>query len=863
MVARISDPAIQPFEKDDLEAVRSLAPQCVVLLKNDGGILPLEGATKIALFGSGARQTIKGGSGSGDVNVRHFVTIEEGLEQAGVEITTKDWLDQFDRAREAGLRSYYQGLRKDYGGAKGLLSAAWMLNPPQFDYEIGLPTPDVTGTDTAVYVVSRSSGEGMDRKDIKGDLRLTDSEVRDIRALSQFYRRFVLVLNVGGLVDLSPVADSVASILLLSQLGSATGEACADVLLGKQDPSGRLAMTWAAPKDYRASRNFGNADDNEYREGIFVGYRGFDTAGTRVDWPFGFGLSYTSFAMTAGTMSLTRSNGDAIVSLPVHVQNTGKRSGRQVAQVYVSQPQGTRGLSKPYQVLAGFAKTRELQAGSAEDLTVSFPLSRLASYDAKTSQWVLEAGRYVVRLGDSSRSTHVAAVLDVSSDLVTEQDHAIGGDCGFEDETPAGTPITYDGEADEIANAAVLDVPDDAIVTRRVRYSAEPGEIPSGHPVSFRRVLDGSRTLEEFVGGLSDEQLARVVIGRTNDGDPSVIGAASYQVAGAAGETTDALQGLAVPPLTESDGPAGLRLARQYAMIDRKHAISLSRTLSLGNVDLMFTKDEQHRLGLDKKPDVPEGAKTYWQNCAAIPIGTALAQAFDPDVARQAADIVGIEMERFGVDIWLAPAMNIQRSPLSGRDFEYYSEDPLVSGLTAAGIVEGVQSHPGRAVTLKHFAANSQETNRMHENNKISERALREIYLRGFEITVKSADPLCVMTSYNLINGVHANSRHDLVTEVLRDEWGFSGFVMTDWFTTMSTPDDEKQAWPSSSAAGCVKAGNDVTMPGADYDLREILDALHDPTHPFALTRADLQADALHVLGTLRDMKRAQAQTRA
>lgn len=859
MVVRISDPQIQPFEKDNLEAVRSLATQCVVLLKNENATLPFAGVTKIALFGSGARQSIKGGTGSGDVNVRHFVTIEEGFKQAGVTVTTKDWLDQFDEARKKSLRSYYNGIRESSGGAEGLLSKAWMLNPPQFDYEIALPTPDVTGTNTALYVVSRSSGEGLDRKDVKGDIRLTDAEVRDIRSLANLYPYFALVLNVGGYVDLTPVADDVKAILLLSQLGSATGEACADVILGTANPSGHLAMTWAPLGTWSTTANFGNETDNDYREGIFVGYRDFDITGSNVQWPFGYGLSYTSFESKPGTITLEKTANDSTVSVPVTVTNTGSRTGRHVVQVYVSQPAGSRGLAKPYQVLAGFAKTGSIEPGQSEDISVSFPLSRLASYDPTTSQWVLEAGHYIVRCGDSSRSTHVVAVMNVASDLIVEQDHAIGGKPNFTDETPQVSPISYEGESGEISSAPVLDIPADAIVTRTVRYSSVAGEIPAGHPVAFRRVLDGTRTLDEFIGGLSDEQLAKLAAGRYEEGtDSQLVGNAGYQIAGAAGETTAALRDLGVPAITEADGPAGVRLTRKYYLAAGGHAVALSAAMVSGDRDLMFTKEEQHRFGLDKTPEVPEGATVYWQNCTATPIGTALAQAWDPTVARDAADIVGGEMERFGVNLWLAPAMNIQRNPLCGRNFEYYSEDPLLSGLTAAGITEGVQSHPGRGVTIKHFVANNQETNRLHETNNLSERALRELYLRGFGIAIKKASPLTIMSSYNLINGVHANNRHDVMTEVLRDEWGFDGFVMTDWWSTRTAPSDAKEKWPSSSSAGCVKAGNDVCMPGGDYDVKDILNALHDPTHPYALSRAELQTAAMHVLRVIAHLMRAQ-----
>jgi beta-glucosidase len=857
MPVRISDPAVQQFEKDHENTVRTLAAQCAVLLKNDDHTLPLDHPSSIALFGAGARQTVKGGTGSGDVNVRHVTTIEEGLEEAGIHVTTRAWLDQFDIAREQGMRDYFTRLRAKVGGLNNVLAQAWCITVPQQEYTIDLPTPSETGSDTAVYVIARNSGEGLDRKDIPGDIRLTDSETRDILRLNKLYPHFVLILNVGGMVDLTPVL-SVKTILLLSQLGSATGNTCADILLGTSAPSGHLTMTWAPLSDYASTNHFDNEDDNDYREGIFVGYRGFDAAGLTPLFPFGYGLTYTSFSLKPGTVRLDGTD----VCVPVTVTNTGRRNGRESVQVYVSQPVGTRHIAKAYQKLAGYAKTDDLAPTGTQDVTVRFPLASLTSYDSAASAWVLEAGDYIVRVGTSSRSTHVAARLHVGSDIIVEQDHAIGGDCGFTDTVPSGTPITYAGEQDEIAHSPVVEVPSDVITTRTVIYPGQPAEIPAGPVINFEDVLAGKKTVRDFVAGLTNEQLVDLAVGRYNNGvkEADVIGSASSRVAGAAGETTQRLAQLGVPTLTEADGPAGVRLNRAYYMDDHGGAHGLTTSLAF-DAEPIFTHDEWEKTWKARfsNKKAPEGVQTYWQNCVAIPIGTALAQAFNPDVPSQCADLVGDEMQRFGINVWLAPAMNIQRNPLDGRDFEYYSEDPLVAGLTAAAITQGVQSHPGCSVCIKHFVANNQENNRVHENNNISEQALREIYLKGFEICVRLAHPKTVMTSYNLVNQIHSCNRHDLLTEALRDEWGFTGFVMTDWLVTVDT-EHVHHKWPIASAAGCVKAGNNVTMPGFDSDKSTILNAIDNPKDQYPLTRAELQKSACEVLNVVADLTKGSRQ---
>ena len=321
-----------------------------------------------------------------------------------------------------------------------------------------------------------------------------------------------------------------------------------------------------------------------------------------------------------------------------------------------------------------------------------------------------------------------------------------------------------------------------------------------------------------------------------------MIGNASFHVAGAAGETTGRLEELGVEPIVMADGPAGIRVSQEYRL-EGENAIALTSNLDFSLMEESGEKPE----GKDAAKDLPEGSEVFYQYCTAIPIGTALAQSWNDDLCRKCGDIVGEEMELFGVNLWLAPAMNIMRNPRCGRNFEYFSEDPLISGMTAAAITEGVQKHEGCGTTIKHFCCNNQETNRYFSNSILSERALREIYLKGFEICVTSSQPRTLMTSYNLINGEHACSRRDLVTDVLRDEWGFDGFVMTDWLVTGGMgPGGEKH--PCASAAGCIRAGNDVVMPGIQPDYDDILNALKDEKHPYHLTRAILQQDAERVL---------------
>lgn len=813
---RITTPDISTFETKHIDRVRALAPECMVLLKNDG-TLPLGAPGKVALYGSGARQTIKGGTGSGDVNVRHFVNVEEGLENAGFEITSKAWLDAYDQAVLESKKAFFKDQRKqaDAAGANPLMFVLGKVAPePSCEFPL-----DGEG-DTSIYVLARISGEGADRLPEPGDIKLTQEEIRDILALNRRYDRFVLVLNVGGMVDLTPVAE-VGTVLLMGQLGTPAGDVLADVLTGKRYPSGKLAMTWAPIETYPSTKGFAEPDDTDYQEGIYVGYRYFDTVAADVTYPFGFGLSYTSFSLTPGSPYVDRQT----VKVPVLVKNTGNRPGKEVVEVYCSAPDGT--LEKPFQELAGFAKTGELQPGVEEMVTVSFDLRDMASYDPAAAAWVLEDGLYQLRAGSSSRETTIVGAVYLSERIVTEQLRNITTTDRFED-------LSLPRQTEPM--------PDDAPI-----LTADPAGIDTRHIAYIRE----SEPIPKLIKQLSDEELANLCLGNYKDAEDilEIIGNAAIHVAGAAGETTGWLNDYNLPHLVMADGPAGLRLSQEYTL---EGEIASGAPAFGGDMMLVFEPEELAAMVPQEDPNA-EKKESYYQYCVSVPIGTDIAQSWNRELAEEVGDLVGSEMERFGIHTWLAPAMNLQRSPLCGRNFEYYSEDPRLSGWTAAAVTKGIQKHPGCGATLKHFACNNQETNRFFSNSNLSERALRELYLKGFEIAVKEAEPHFIMTSYNLINGEHACNRKDLLTDVLRREWGFRGIVMTDWLVTGGMG-SAGEKWPCASAAGNVKAGNDLTMPGMPSDKADILNALNDSNHAYALERADMERCAARILNKIYEL---------
>nr|WP_300337433.1 glycoside hydrolase family 3 protein [Actinomyces sp.] len=805
---------MEQYEIDHLAAVRAGAPQSVVLLATDG-TFPLAAPGKIALFGAGARRTVKGGTGSGDVSSRHVVTVEQGLENAGFEITSKAWLDAYDQVADTNHVAFVADLKKQAkaAGVPAIMFGMGAVEPaPVYDLPL-----EAEG-ETAVYVLSRDSGEGSDRRPVAGDVLLSDSEVRDIKALASRFERFLLVLNVGGVVDLTPVAD-LPNILLLSQLGAVTGDVFADLLLGRSYPSGHLSTTWAAWGDYPDAGDFGDPDDTRYTEGVYVGYRYLDSVGRKPIFPFGHGLGYTTFEIGRASVRVE----GAHVVVTTSVTNTGSRAGKEVVQVYVSVPAGD--LDQPFQALATFAKTQELAAGESQELTLRFDLADLASYDAAKAATVLEAGDYVVRVGSSSRDTQVAGVVELAENALVRQVHDVLGDPGFTDWRPE-QPVC-------------VVVPDDA--PRVTVQAADLRREDAGEGVDLSEAL-------EYVSALSDDELSYLVLGQYHDSadKQSVIGQASEDLVGAAGQTTTRLEGLRT--LVMPDGPAGLRLASRVGVdADGPFAVG---TAFQGLFAELLDEESLAALGVDPSlaPRVPE--RTYEQWATAIPIGTAVAQTWDPGLAASYGDLVGAEMEHFGAHLWLAPAFNLHRTILCGRNFEYMSEDPLLAGRVAAGITRGVQAHAGRGVTVKHFAFNNQETNRLNSNSRVSQRAARELYLRSFEIVVREAQPHALMTSYNLVNGVHTSESPELLETVLREEWGYQGLVMTDWVVDAMARTD--MTHPRATAPASIKAGNELFMPGCEKDRQALLAALRGEEGAIVeISREELAKQAARVVRTV------------
>lgn len=845
---RIKEKEMQPFEQEHIDIVRNIAAECTLFLKKND-TLPLSAPGRVALYGSGARRTIKGGTGSGDVNVRHFVTIEEGMENAGFTVISKSWMDQYDALLEEAHAAFVEQVRteaKELGVNPVIYAMGRVMPEPEYEFPL-----DMSG-DLAVYVLSRNSGEGSDRRTVPGDMELSESEIRDICLLNQNYEIFILVLNVGGMVNLESVAD-VKNILLLSQLGTPTGDVLADLLLGKSYPSGKLAMTWAPITEYASTEGFGDMDDTPYREGIYVGYRYFDSINKKPDYPFGYGLSYTDFAIE--TREFTADENE--VAITVIVKNTGNHAGKEVAQVYYSAPQGK--LNQPYQELAAFEKTKELHPGEEQEVTISFHTTDMASYDTEAAAYKLEKGEYILRVGNSSRDTRISGVLVLDEDAVVHRLKNICTGCDFEDFKPEGVSYTYETEAKEREQAPRRYITAKNIETEYIAYQKEPVEIKKTDTCTWQEVVNGSKSIDDFVGSLSEEELAYLSIGLFDDSGKMgpIVGASAVSVAGAAGETTIKLSHLLVPSIVMADGPAGLRLCTQYKVVDGEVK---GMDNSLANT-MEFLEPEEIRQMMESVPQPSreeQEASVNYTYCIALPIGTALAQSWNMEAGRQCGDVIGKEMEMFGVHLWLAPAINIQRSPLCGRNFEYYSEDPLVSGKMAAAVTVGVQAHKGCGTTVKHFACNNQETNRMVSNSIVSERALREIYLKTFEICVKESKPCAMMSSYNLINGEHACNSKDVLTYVLRDEWRYQGIVMTDWYAAssiMTETSEREDKHPAGSPAGCVKAGNDLIMPGRPADKASVLDALKSKENPYPLTRGELQMTARRVLKTILQLR--------
>ena len=770
--------------KAHIELSKEAAKEGMVLLKNENNVLPLSAGSKVALFGKGTFDYVKGGGGSGDVTVAYTRNLYEGLS------LQKDKISIFEE-----LCDYY---RKDIEEQYKNGNVPGMTIEPDVPNE--LLQKAKAYTDTAIITICRYSGEGWDRKSVidpnnkalwdyerkmteksaeifkDGDFCLSVKEKEMVDAVKTNFKNVIVILNVGGMVDTSWFAydPKIQSALLALQGGMEGGLATAELLVGDGNPSGKTVDTFARTlDDYPSTHNFHESRDYvDYTDDIYVGYRYFETipgAAEKVVYPFGYGLSYTTFnveTVSAGILQPSHTSNsqsaphDAVshtdtLYVRVRVTNTGKRAGKEVVQVYAAKPQGK--LGKPAKELVAFEKTRELLSGESQIMTLTWSINDMASYDdlgkIQKSAYVLEAGSYDIYVGTSVRDVQKADysyILD--EDIITEQLSAklvptslakrMLSDGSFE-ELPQGEPV--DTDASVVGNIDPSLTEGVAPGQRAIPYFRFADGMVKNGKYDIMDVVEGQISLDEFISELSVDDLIHLLGGQPNTGAANTFGIGNMPEYG-------------IPSVMTADGPAGVRI----------------------------------------NPEV--GVCT-----TAFPCSTLLACTWNPDIVEAVGHAGGKELKENNLGLWLTPAINIHRSPLCGRNFEYYSEDPFVTGKLAGAMVRGIQSNNVGA-TLKHFALNNKETNRKSSDSRVSERAAREIYLKAFEMIVKAENPWAVMSSYNIINGYRASENKDLLTGILRDEWGYTGMVTTDW-------------WTCGEHYKETKAGNDLKM-GNGYPKR-------------------------------------------
>ncbi len=767
------------------ELIRTAAAEGCVLLKNDG-VLPFDSKSTISVFGRVQKDYFAVGYGSGgDVRSPYIVNLIDGLRNHGsIKINEE-------------LAAIYD---------------TWCSNPkyepdsgfwghwPRYYPEMPLKTEQVktaaNNSEIALVVIGRAAGEDRENLLKKGSYYLTNREIKMLDIVTKFFNKVVVVLDCGNIIDMAwteKYGDKLNAIILPWQGGMESGNALADVLAGTVNPCGKLTDTIARKyEDYPSASYFGNKKANNYVEDIFMGYRYFETfSPDKVLYPFGFGLSYTTFEISCKDVKRI----DDEVILKIDVTNTGNVAGKEVVQVYCSAPQGK--LGKAVKSLIAFKKTDVINSEETVNLELKFNIKELASYDdsgitGHKSAYVLESGKYDIYIGKSVRACSKVWDFFIDKLLVTEQLSevmAVEPDNKFEriiakeengrlipafNEVPT---ITTDLKATILKN-----LPKGAEITGDKGYKLED-------------VKSGKVIMKEFVAQLEIDELE--AISRGDGPMNSPLGALGN--AGALGGVTESLRKKGIPAVITADGPAGIRVKK---------------------------------------------------TCSLLPCGTLLACTWDTELIHKLFKRLGDEMLDRGVDMILSPGLNIHRNPLCGRNFEYFSEDPLISGKISAAAVLGVQ-HNGLSACPKHFACNNQETNRNHNDSRVSERALREIYLKGFEIVVKEARPKNIMTSYNKINGVWSHYNYELVTTVLRGEWGYEGNVITDWWMRYAPSTEFPQIYGNAYR---VRAQVDVLMPGARNPMNKDKEKNNDGTllktygEKDGITLGEMQRVATNVL---------------
>ena len=752
------------------ETIRACAAEGIVLMKNEKNTLPLQENDVVSVFGRCQNDWFYVGYGSGgDVHPPYTVSLMEGLRRNGI------------RCNEA-LAKVYADWCKD---PDHVADHGWWGHWPYFHPEMPLAEEAVSSaaesSQVALVVIGRAAGEDRENVLEQGSYYLTDAEKEMLRLVCGSFEKVVLLMNCGSIMDMAFVEEyPISAVLYVWQLGQESGNAVADVLSGKVNVSGKLTDTIAKSyADYPSSKYFGNKEYNNYTEDIFVGYRHFTTFQQDVLYPFGFGLSYTTFDIHTED-AVREAEG---TTLRVKVTNTGSCSGKEVVQVYCNPPEGK--LAKARKNLVAFGKTEELEPGESQILELYVADYDCASFDdsGKTGysqSFVMESGEYRLLVGNSSETETVACTFEVEQTicLQTCQD-ACGPVEEFSVLTNWGSVLATKSKRD-LRERILTNLP------KEIPFTGDVG-------IKLTDVKYGLDTLEDFVAQLTDKELGDLSRGEGGMGSSlGIIGNA-----GAFGGITQELRDKGIPALITADGPSGIRI--------KKHT-------------------------------------------TLLPCGTAIACAWNPVLAEAMFEKIGQEANHFGVDVLLSPGMNIHRNPLCGRNFEYYSEDPYLCGKTAAAAVRGLQKG-GVSACPKHFACNNQEVNRNHNDSRVSQRALREIYLKCFEIVVKESEPQNIMTSYNKINGVWSHYNYDLATTILREEWGYQGNIVTDWWM-------RKAAMPEfpkiKNSAYRVRAQVDVLMPGGESFSKQkyVFDKEQLATldKPDGLTRAELQRTAMNVL---------------
>lgn len=774
-----AEPSELTGNMDGIELCRTVAEEGMVLLKNNGA-LPLEKGEKIAIFGVNQIDFIYGGGGTCNLNSQN---------------ERVDYISLFDalKARdEAGDISLYEELRDAY---EDYCNRYWSEDGRTYAYgtrqgavlkhwgEMEISEAEIKRAareaDTAIITIGRPAGEDSDRSNSDGDFKLNSKERNMINYVqSAGFDRIVVILNVTGAIESDWLKhDAIDAVLYVSLPGMVGGEAMANVLLGDSYPSGKLVDTWASNyTDYPSANNFGNSSYTNYKEDIFVGYRYFETisvAKARVNFPFGFGLTYTDFEITDKNVDIEGYGRERTVTVTANVTNTGDYPGKEVLQVYASSPQTN--LTQPARELAGFYKTKELLPGESEYVTITFPFDELASYDdvGKTdyeAAYVLEEGEYKFYVGNSVRAPYTDSFALDEIELVEQLEHHLVPDTSkFNVRLKSNGTFEY---IEQRENAPVSNEPEEDVDARykEVYKNNDVSKHEDGF-ITFNELAkafcDGDETeedtklLEAFVARLTVEEAVKLT------GCVSPIGGRGHRT-GIGG-----IDAYGVPVIGGSNGPAGI----QY-----------------------------------------NGGWGTWETTSTFyPCSTMQACTWNTVLIEQLGAAIGDEARHFGMSFLQGPGMNIHRDPLCGRNFEYFSEDPYISGKIAAAITRGLQSRKV-ASQLKHFAFNNQEKGRWGNDSRVSERAAREIYLKGYEIAVKEGKPWSVMSSYNRINGTQVSGNYQILTEILRNEWGFDGFIMTDYRTANVSHSQE------------IAAGNDVKAPEDSPRPQNVYDALNSGT---------------------------------